>query len=127
MSRADKFRRGLSVALWAAALMGVAAAVSASEGVCRIGFCAPAAHLAALATGAPCVAEPEGYRLTGPGLDLLVAPVCAAVDFFGQSLSAGHALEFDEVKRAPAPPALWLLPVAFYLLYRRRLRTMPSA
>ncbi|MBI3985339.1 MAG: hypothetical protein HY343_00315, partial [Lentisphaerae bacterium] len=41
-----------------------------------------------------------------------------------QSLGAGHALEFDEVKRAPAPPALWLLPVAFYLLYRRFRNTM---
>jgi len=57
-----KSRKRLSAALWALALMGVAAGVSAPERVRRIGFHAPAAHLAALATGAPCVADADGYR-----------------------------------------------------------------
>ena len=76
-----KSRKWLCAALWALALMAVAAGVSAPERVRRIGFCAPAAHLAALATGAPCVAERDGYRLIGPGLDLAVVPACAAADF----------------------------------------------
>ncbi|MEI6515695.1 MAG: MSEP-CTERM sorting domain-containing protein [bacterium] len=41
-----------------------------------------------------------------------------------QSLSANHALEFDNVKseKAPAPPALWLILPALWLLWSRRRR-----
>jgi len=81
-SSPEKSCKWLSSTLWAVALMGIAAAAGVPDRVRRIGFCAPAAHLAALATGAPCVAEADGYRLVGPGLDLEVVPACAAVDFY---------------------------------------------
>jgi hypothetical protein len=52
-----------------------------------------------------------------------------------QALKADHALEFDEHHEVPAPMALWLAPVALWLLWRkgsgtnrgRGVRTSPAA
>ncbi len=69
-------------ALLALALAVIASAASSPDSVRRIAFCAPAAHVAGLLSGAPCVNEDGDYRLIGPDLDLIVAPACAAVDYF---------------------------------------------
>jgi exosortase/archaeosortase family protein len=71
----------LRTALCAIALTVLVTAVSSMSGVRRFGFCAPAAHLAALATGLTCTAEPSGYMLKGTDLDLEVVPACAAIEF----------------------------------------------
>jgi len=80
--RIQDSRTWLLTVLWAAGLTAIAAGTGASEQVQLYGFCAPAAHLAAFATGMPCTEEPDGYRLSGQGFDLTVVPACAAVDFF---------------------------------------------
>jgi len=46
-----------------------------------------------------------------------------------QSLSANHALDFDEAKteKAPAPPAAWLILPALWILWRARASRIPHA
>ncbi len=68
--------------LAAVILMTISGSLTISAIVKRQAFCAPAAQLAGLLSGAPCVTSGEDYRLIGSGLDLTVAPACAAVDYF---------------------------------------------
>lgn len=66
----------------ALAMTIVAGVATSSVLVRREAFCGPAAHVAALLSGAPCVKDGVEYRLIGSDLDLTVAPACAAVDYF---------------------------------------------
>jgi exosortase/archaeosortase family protein len=66
----------------ALALVLIAVAITAPLPIRRVAFCAPAAHLAGLLSGAPCVKDGEDFRLLGADLDLTVVPACAAVDYF---------------------------------------------
>ena len=68
--------------LLALTVMVLCGAATSSVPVCRTAFCAPAAHLAGVLSGAPCVRDGADYRLVGPELDLTVVPACAAVDYF---------------------------------------------
>jgi len=106
-------RQRLRGALWAVAVTGIAIAVSSPDAVRRLAFCAPAAHLAALATGAPCAAEPEGYRLTGPDIDLVVVPACAATDFF--CLLTGFLSVLLSWRGWPPASQLAVLPLAWLI------------
>jgi exosortase/archaeosortase family protein len=62
--------------------MGLSGALSMHSVIRRAAFCAPAAHLAGLLSGAPCVKDGADYRLIGRDLDLTVVPACAAADYF---------------------------------------------
>jgi exosortase/archaeosortase family protein len=75
-------RHWITGVLLALAIMIVAGAITASVQVRRTAFCAPAAHVAGLLSGAPCVKDGDDYRLIGSDLDLTVAPACAATDYF---------------------------------------------
>lgn len=77
-----KFRRWIPAVIAAAAIMLVAGLATSPLPVRAAAFCAPAAHVAGLLSGAPCVKEGDDYRLTGTDLDLTVAPACSAVDYF---------------------------------------------
>ncbi len=70
---------GIGLAL---ALVCIAWAATASLPVNRMAFCAPAAHLAGLLSGTPCVKDGDDFRLLGSDLDLTVVPACAAVDYY---------------------------------------------
>ena len=75
-------RHWITGVLLALAMMTIAGAATSSLSVRRVAFCAPAAQIAGLLSGAPCVKDGDDYRLIGSGLDLTVAPACAAVDYF---------------------------------------------
>ncbi len=68
--------------LVAAILMIIGGSLTMPAIVKRQAFCAPAAYVAGLLSGAPCVKSGDDYRLIGSGLDLTVTPACAAVDYF---------------------------------------------
>ncbi len=75
----------------------------------EVGFCAPAAALAALFLGA----ARDGLELTGPGgVRILVGPACSGVDFFSLLLAATvwHALRAG---RRPAVGWGLALPVLY--------------
>lgn len=75
-------RRWITGVLLALAMMIIVSAANLSLPLRRAAFCAPAAQVAGLLSGAPCVKDGDDYRLIGSGLDLTVAPACAAVDYF---------------------------------------------
>jgi len=115
-SRIQEPRKWLFTALWAVGLTLVAAGIGASERIQLIGFCSPAAHMAAFATGMPCTGEPDGYRLSGQGLDLTVVPACAAVDFFCL-LTAFLSMLFSRrawssTSQLAVLPVAWLITIA---------------
>lgn len=68
--------------LLAAAMLFITLTATSSLAVRQVAFCAPAAHVAGLLSGAPCVKDGSDYRLTGSELDLTVVPACAAADYF---------------------------------------------
>lgn len=70
---------GIALGLVMVLIAGVGTAYLA---VRQTAFCAPAAHLAGLLSGAPCVKDGADYRLIGTVLDLTVVPACAAADYF---------------------------------------------
>lgn len=74
-----RFKAG---ALLALALVLIAGAATSPLPIRRVVFCAPAAHLAGLLSGAPCVKDGDDFRLLGADLDLTVVPACAAADYF---------------------------------------------
>lgn len=113
MRQIETGRSKRNMVLWAALMMGAAVSLTTPERVRRIGFCAPAAHVAARATGSACTTEPDGYRLWGPAHDLIVVPACAAVDFF--CLVAGF-LSALMAWRGWRPAAQWtVLPLAWVI------------
>jgi exosortase/archaeosortase family protein len=67
---------------WALSMVLVAVTMTSSVQVREAAFCAPAAHLAGILSGAPCVRDGDNYRLIGSGLDLSVVPSCSAADYF---------------------------------------------
>ena len=79
MTPSRPFMTGAALAL---ALVLIAGAVTSPLPIRRSVFCAPAAHLAGLLSGAPCVKNGDDFRLLGSDLDLTVVPTCAAVDYF---------------------------------------------
>ena len=113
MNQHGQSSQGWRAALWAMALVAVAAGISAPETVRRIAFSAPAAHLAALMTGAPCIAQADGYRLPGPDIDLVVVPACAAVDFF--CLLTGFLSVLMCWRRGSPASQLAILPLAWFI------------
>lgn len=68
--------------LLALGMMVIAGSATVSLPLRRVAFCAPAAHVAGLLSGAPCVKDGADYRLRGSSLDLTVVPACAAADYF---------------------------------------------
>ncbi len=70
---------GMGVAL---AMVCIVWAATSPLPVRRMAFSAPAAYLAGLLSGAPCVKDGDDFRLLGSDLDLTVVPACAAVDYF---------------------------------------------
>lgn len=70
------------------------------------------------------VAEAQAWGVAIPETAWVVVETSAQETMLArkekQALSADHALEFDDVKRATAPSALWLLPVVLFGLYRLR-------
>jgi len=97
----------------ALALMLAVVTISTPERVRLTGFCAPAAHIAALITGAPCTVEADCYRLRGPAFDLAVVPACAAADFC--SLLAGFLSLLMFWRRWPLVSQLAVLPLAWII------------
>lgn len=76
------WKRGPVGLLMATILVCAGGMLVKSETVKRLAFCAPAAHLAGVLSGAPCVKDGDDYRLVGSTVDLTVVPACAAADYF---------------------------------------------
>ena len=66
----------------AVAIILIAGAAASSDYLQRPLFCAPAAHVAGLLSGAPCLKVGDDYRLIGSDLDLTIIPACGAMDYF---------------------------------------------
>jgi exosortase/archaeosortase family protein len=94
----------------------IAGTLASSLPVRRAAFCRPAAHLAGVLSGAPCVRDGDDVRLTGAGFDLIVVPDCAAADFF--SILAGflsllvYWRGFRTATQLLVLPAAWIATVA---------------
>lgn len=99
--------------LLALALMIVAGAATSSLSLHRAAFCAPAAHLAGILSGASCVKDGDDYRLISAHLDLMVIPACAAVDYF--CLMAGFLSLLVTWRRFSLRTQLLVLPSAWAL------------
>ena len=74
--------RWMTSLLIATAIAGIGGMLANRPMIQRLAFCAPAAKLTALLSGAPCLPDGDDYRLIGARLDLLVVPACAATDYF---------------------------------------------
>jgi len=99
--------------LLASAMMAAGGALSANPAFQRLVFCAPAAHLAGLVSGAPCLRDGDDYRLPGSDLDLVVVPACAATDYF--CLMAGFLSLLLIWRRCRLVFQLLVLPAAWVL------------
>ena len=105
--------RWFSVLLTVAAVVAAARMISLPVSVQRQAFCAPAAHLAGLLSGAPCVPDGEDCRLTGAGLDLVVVPDCAATDYF--CIMAGFLSLLMSRRGWRWPAQFAILPIAWLI------------
>ncbi len=99
--------------LLALGLMVIAGTATLSLPLRRVAFCAPAAHVAGLLSGAPCVQDGDDYRLIGSTLDLTVVPACAATDYF--CLMAGFLSLLASRRGLRTRVQLLILPAAWAL------------
>jgi len=99
--------------LLAVVMVIIAVTGTSSLSLRRMAFCAPAAHLAGLLSGAPCARDGHDYRLIGTDLDLAVIPACAATDYF--CLLTGFLSLLFFWRAWPVRSQLLVLPAAWAL------------